>query len=438
MLVHIGLDDTDSRLGGCTTYLASEIIRRLHNQDARFVDYPRLIRLNPNIPWKTKGNAAVSMSIEIHDAKDTFEEVCNIIEVNLSKGESDAAALLFTGRVTSDITELAKTALWRVIKKSKVIQMVESHRVMTKLWGNGRGVIGALAAIGSSLSTDHTFELLVYRNRENWGTKRKIVPESVFEMDRGTQPFTYNNYDPETERILIAPHGPDPVLLGIRGETPEVVLRGLRILRIQEPIDRYIIFRTNQGTGVHLTHKLDLNPPRAYVSGYVRGVVANRAKVERGGHLFLPLNDSSKEIQCAVYEPTGSFRRVFQELVQGDVVEIGGGVRRKTRNHPSVINVEYIQVLDLKKITRRMHFFCSRCGKRMKSIGRNKGYRCRHCGKKIYSNKVVEVPRKIGVGLYQPPPRAHRHLTKPFRRIGLEKQRWDGSVIDGWCWFSQP
>ena len=27
------------------------------------VDYPRLVRLNPNVPWKTRGNGAVALTL---------------------------------------------------------------------------------------------------------------------------------------------------------------------------------------------------------------------------------------------------------------------------------------------------------------------------------------------------------------------------------------
>lgn len=62
MLLHIGLDDTDSPNGMCTTYLGALLYREL----SRFgepVDLPKLIRLNPNIPYKTRGNGAVSLTL---------------------------------------------------------------------------------------------------------------------------------------------------------------------------------------------------------------------------------------------------------------------------------------------------------------------------------------------------------------------------------------
>ena len=58
-MLHIGIDDTDSLGGGCTTWLITEIISELSELD--LVDFPRLVRLNPNVPWKTRGNGALSL-----------------------------------------------------------------------------------------------------------------------------------------------------------------------------------------------------------------------------------------------------------------------------------------------------------------------------------------------------------------------------------------
>jgi tRNA(Ile2)-agmatinylcytidine synthase len=65
--LHVGLDDTDSPQGGCTTYIAARLVERLLEIGTRFVDYPNLLRLNPNVPWKTRGNGAVCLRVEIDE-----------------------------------------------------------------------------------------------------------------------------------------------------------------------------------------------------------------------------------------------------------------------------------------------------------------------------------------------------------------------------------
>src|SRR2546427_12382734 len=60
MMRWVGVDDTDSLQGVCTMFRATEIIRDL-TEDFDLIGYPRLVRLNPNIPWKTRGNGAVCL-----------------------------------------------------------------------------------------------------------------------------------------------------------------------------------------------------------------------------------------------------------------------------------------------------------------------------------------------------------------------------------------
>ncbi|MHA1463914.1 MAG: DNA-binding protein, partial [Candidatus Heimdallarchaeaceae archaeon] len=64
--LHIGFDDTDSLRGSCTTFLALRLVERISN-DVDFLDYPRLIRNNPNIPWKTRGNGAIGLSLKVEE-----------------------------------------------------------------------------------------------------------------------------------------------------------------------------------------------------------------------------------------------------------------------------------------------------------------------------------------------------------------------------------
>ncbi|HLC45857.1 MAG TPA: tRNA(Ile2) 2-agmatinylcytidine synthetase, partial [archaeon] len=65
MNYHIGIDDTDSASKGmCTTYLGAKVLRFLLGKKAMLLDYPLLVRLNPNIPFRTRGNGAVCLRFE--------------------------------------------------------------------------------------------------------------------------------------------------------------------------------------------------------------------------------------------------------------------------------------------------------------------------------------------------------------------------------------
>src|SRR5205814_1401259 len=68
---------------------------------------------------------------------------------------------------------------------------------------NGRGLIGALAAIAWR-PRDRTYEILTYRAPEAWSTERRIAPESVIRMDHDF-PSTFNNYDYANHRNSSGP-----------------------------------------------------------------------------------------------------------------------------------------------------------------------------------------------------------------------------------------
>jgi tRNA(Ile2)-agmatinylcytidine synthase len=106
----------------------------------------------------------------------------------------------------------------------------------------------------------------------------------------------------------------------------------------------------------------------------------------------------------------------------GDLVEIGGGVRKASSRFPRVLNLEFLRVISLKPQYQWINPNCN-CGRIMESAGHEKGYRCRECGAKNRTGRKIprEMQRTISIGLYQPPPRAQRHLTKPVARIGKEK-----------------
>src|SRR5713226_1254790 len=63
----IGIDDTDSRHGGCTTYATALLFQELVSEGFNPLDFPWMVRLNPNIPWKTRGNGALSLHFTLEE-----------------------------------------------------------------------------------------------------------------------------------------------------------------------------------------------------------------------------------------------------------------------------------------------------------------------------------------------------------------------------------
>ncbi|MDI6642821.1 MAG: tRNA(Ile)(2)-agmatinylcytidine synthase [Candidatus Hodarchaeaceae archaeon] len=421
MLLRVGIDDTDSKENMCTTYVGAVAIERLKAHNIVAQNHPKLIRLNPNWKLKTRGNCAVAFTVKVqnHQVPLVKETVLKTVEelaelhvettnpgVVFCQGEKIPTKLkVFSKKVVQDIVTIEEAeALAREIG-------AEAHKF--KL---GRGIIGALAAIGNTLERDWTFELIAYRTPENRGTPRKVDAASVAEMDAKTYPNTFDNLDPSTGEIRITPHTPCPILYGIRGESPERVREANELVRALEPIEHTIIYKTNQGTDEHLK-KVKIAEAKPYWSIIADGAVCLAPRIITGGHVIFRIRDETGEIDCAAYEPTRQFREVVKKLIVGDRVRAYGGIKEKLEL-PLTINLEKLAILKLAPALRKENPKCPSCGKRMKSEGKNKGYSCKRCKIKAPagSAKVVRLKREIDLGKFEVPPRARRHLARPLIR----------------------
>jgi tRNA(Ile2)-agmatinylcytidine synthase len=438
--MHIGLDDTDSTRKGCTTYVAALLVEKLKKLGASFIDYPNLVRLNPNVPWKTRGNGALCLRIQ-HDENaenEIKETVISTVEENADlefRGTDPGIVFLEKARIPKEIRLFARHAITGIVtlkEASKLLMKFNGEAVGLK---NGRGIIGGLAAIGETLLGDCTYEILTYRILENYGLKRKVDETSIFEMDKATTPYTFNNVDTERRRVIITPRGPDPILFGIRGETPEIVKKAFEMVRPLEQVERWVIFRTNQGTDAHLRRVSDLSQLRPFSSVIAKGAVAANPKMIRGRHMIFPIRDNCAQVDCAAYEPSGVLNRLVRELISGDCIEVYGSVRAPSLGMPLTINLEKLRLLKLAPKIVYQNPTCRMCGKRLKSMGKNKGFRCEKCGlRNTGVGKVkVRMKREIKRGLYITSTRSQRHLTKPFVRYGMEKRRGTGErLIENW------
>ena len=426
-MLHVAFDDTDSREGRCTTHLAFKIVERLKKKQwAQFVDYPLLIRLNPNIPWKTRGNGAVCLRLKVQDIGKVIDYIRQVLEEGsaIGSGANPAIAFLESKIVPVKIREFSALAMCDIISRRMSEKVAKATGVQYFTFGNGQGLVGSLGAMGCLLEGDHTFELIAYRKQKNCGTPRVIDKQNVIKFSKDTYPHTFNNYDPNQERILIAPHGPDPVFFGIRGESPDILESAVPVLRPKEELDGWTVFRSNQGTNMHLQNEIRIATVRAYTAGYVRCKVSSKPRAIEGGHVIFTIKQDGAEMPAAVYEPTG-LAKVATRLEEGDVIEIGVGVRKGTTKHPKILNVEYLRVVKLASVYEILNPSCKICSRRMKSEGKNKGYQCDRCKHKDRNTKkiLVSQERTIKTGLYIPTPKAHRHLTKPLQRYGIEKAK---------------
>ena len=416
-VIHIGIDDTDSPKGMCTTFLAYKIVKFLEKNKVQFVDYPSLIRFNPNIPWKTRGNGAVRLSIKTNNPKKIKNKITKFVDdYSETKNGANPGLVFYENEiVTPSFHKFSELALWKLISREKAKQFILENKIDSFYLGNGQGLVGAIGAIGYKFS-DHTFELLSYRKKSQFGKKRIIAKDSVKNMQSVTFPETFNSYDIESDRALITPHGPDPVFYGIRGENAESVVTASKIVKANEKLDGYMVFKSNQGTSDHLKNELDVNDLRPYTSGFLVGQVCSNPVMTQGGHVFFSIRVKDKKIKCGIYKPT-KITTIAQNLILNDKIRIGGGIRKASKNHERIVNVEFLDVMELAKDIRVSNPSCKKCSKKMKSKGSKQGFECTKCGSKSPSKITSEIPRKIQCKLYLPVMSAHRHLTRPYQRI---------------------
>ncbi len=410
----IGLDDTDSREGMCTTYLAAVLIEKLKKYGT-IKEYPLLLRLNPNIIYKTRGNAALAIPLELENGKNAEKVKELVIETvkNMAvfSDENTNPGVVFVENVTeemlSELAQFSMQAVQDVLEIHEAKELLVRYGISHRGFKNGRGLIGALAAVGFALSglPDFTYELIAYREKKRWGTLREIGEDSVWAADAATYPDTWDTVDYENRRIVFAPHSPDPILFGIRGKGESAVRKAFSMIK-SEPIERYIVYKTNQNTDMHLipARICEVKNDRSYI---LTGMVSNPPETMEGGHVIFALTDDRASLACAAFEPTKGFRNIIRQLRAGDEVAVCGSVKNRT------LNIEKIRIISL-KVQELRNPLC--CGKRMKSMGREQGYRCEKCGT-IKKEKVIEtLQRNLIPGFYEVPPSARRHLSKPLIR----------------------
>ena len=422
--------------GNCTTFLASEIIRAVTEAGWDIIGFPRLVRLNPAIPWKTRGNGALVMEFgkgcgkkvlagrigdrEIYCFENRTEEepdvsllkelISPLVERYHDPDNSDPGILITERR--PDIG-FYRSGVTRVVDKKDVLSEVERIGGTVMEWGCGRGVIGCVCGT-AWIPCDSTYELLTYRPEDRWGTKRVFDPATI-ERAEHEIPSSFNSWDDRHGKVAMVPATPCPVMYGFRADEVEDLYTGLDMIKT-EKIDRWLIFLTNQGTDDHIIHDPapeEFIPDSSY--SFCGKVVS--AKRIRGGHTFIDLDTEYGTVTAGIYAPAGEFRYLLNWLVPGDSVRVYGELRRE----PRTLNIEKLQVIGLaEKTVRNSNPACPVCGKNMKSTGRDGYFRCRKCGTKQKSERKT-VPRNVAVGWYEPPAEARRHLSKPLKRMGLQQ-----------------
>lgn len=432
----VAFDDTDSLESMCTTFLATELVKALAVYD--LIGLPRLVRLNPAVPWKTRGNGALCLRFgvgrgecrmvgeldgrAVYSYERMYEEADRQLVLDVSQKVVGKWSRVGEGASPGLVVSLHKPAqklYWAAVRG--IVEKEDTLRELQKVgadmvgWEGGRGLIGAAAAMAWR-PHDSTYEIITYRHPDKWGTPRQLDDASVRDMDL-LYPSTFNNFDHHTGRRAISPHTPCPVLLGVRGDDPKELMSAVFSLRSERPA-RWLMFLSNQGTDDHLIRTEPTLPDRSY--DFI-GTVAGTPTTVKGGHVIFPITTTKGTLDCAAYEPTKEFRELVRALRPGDRLRAVGELRAE----PRTLNLEKMEVLETaKELQKVANPRCPACSGPTKSVGSCGGYRCKKCGlKNQLLPEMVEISRTITPGWYEPPVCARRHLGKPLKRLGLQRQK---------------
>jgi tRNA(Ile2)-agmatinylcytidine synthase len=390
------------------------------------------VRLNPNVPTKTRGNAALVARFahgrgppDVIGSLPQGPVVCYRAGRELTEREqlrladelwttvvrtsagsdpgTDPALLVVRRRPPA---ELYWEAVRRVVTRAEVDRWLRGTAPIVRSVPSEAGVIGAAAAL-SWRGAHPTWEAIAYREPERWGTYRDVDPESVRRaVER--HPELFLCFDPRTRRLLIAPHTACPILFGVRATQPSAAVNALREIQ-SEPVERWLLFRTNQGTGDHVRRPWTM-PPVPFTAGTLSGRLAEPPVSRAGGHVLFSLrSEPGAIIRCAVFEPTKTLPRVLRSLLPGDRVRLWGGSQED-----SLFRVEGIDLLALgPRQSRQPNPRCPVCAHRMGSLGSGRGFRCDRCRHRAppEARGVRRVPPEFPPGRYHPTPSARRHLA---------------------------
>ncbi|MBI4394109.1 MAG: DUF1743 domain-containing protein [Euryarchaeota archaeon] len=441
----VAVDDTDSLAGMCTTFLANRLMEEFAEFDV--IGAPRLVRLNPTIPWKTRGNGAIAVRFgrgrgdeepvsgvggtvrpghaEADPGRVPLSEACDRASRVVSRfarleDERTNPGVVVTDRLPRE------QYYWNAVRS--VVTMDEARSEASAIgaeireFKNGRGIIGALGALAWP-GRATAYELIAYREHDRWGTPRRVEKQGVIDISH-VFPTTFDNYDAENDDLTMVPSSPCPILFGLRG----LDAKDLRaaVTRISgEPLGEWTLFATNHGSDDHIVTRT-ISTIRENGSVALTGNVLSTPTPRRGGHVFFDLADETGIVKCAAFEPTRGFRAKVLALKVGDRLTVYGSVSPGPALPGPIwcVNLEKFRLIRLSAVeTRFENPVCAECGKHMKSVGAAKGYRCKACGTKAPETAARQglARRDIRPGWHEVPTCARRHLARPVRLI-LEAQ----------------
>lgn len=426
--VLLAFDDTDSPEGGCTTHAVFRVL--LAMPGVALGGMPRLVRLNPNWPQKTRGNGAVALPlVEPSGPQVQVGELMGHELRAFPDGRPLKAAELHDAGLLGAAWDALREQAMPGARPGMVacdepphasayalgVTTYLSPEDATSALGDGLrfsgeqadgGWVGATAAAAWP-GPPSSFEFLAYRQER--GTRRRIGTTGLAALDASGA--TFHSHDPVSERSACIPQTPCPVLCGLRGRDPERLrsaAAGYMRSQAQEPIQGWLLWATNQASGDHITPVGSVADAPTFATLRVAGTVQEVPERGPGGHVRVRLEDGAGLAFTAMaFEPTHAFRDLVQRLAPGDAVTCTGQWSEGT------LGLERIDVTGLALRVDRVAPKCA-CGRGMRSRGVGQGFKCPGCGQRAdEKDGRHERTPALDAGTYEVPVLARRHLHRP-------------------------
>ena len=411
----LGLDDTDTLAGGCTTLVFHQLLENLPANVS--VMETRLVRLWPFAKKRTRGNAAMAAELILidDDAKVIVDEeqkelATQSLLLHLDNWWSEHIAPLKGAVEKSTHNDRPQVPtepgmVWfesqpdEAFYRMAVTQNVEMSQVPNaeRSWGS-HGIIGATAAVSWAAQLT-TWEAIAWR--EDCTTNREICERTLSVID--SWQGTFMSRDSRKGRSLIAPRGNCPVLFGVRARDEKTANNAAKKLLQAETTQSSIgmrTFLTNQASDDHLS--------KMY-SGKVLSI-----KVLSRGHVIIKVNSSVEEDVVdentwMAFAQSGDVKNLAQWFQSGDLIKGKGLV-----SEDGSLHLEKLKLIEASERNKRRPP-CERCGKTVKSQGKNNKLRCPAC-KNLQENIWIYNPQNPPHrGWVQPPSDHRRHLSRPLK-----------------------